>query len=114
MSRPAEPGVDTLFVLCEVRALSEAAAKFPSIDGRHAAEVESLRQNVAANRLLTEIYDCLKLLADTGSVKLYGCQFGASMFDVDESNLRPESAGARRSELVLAEKALKVDHCQYF
>src|SRR5688572_33291721 len=65
--------VDILFVLWAVRVLTPSGVQSLKIDGRHAAAEEWLREMLASDGDLVEIYDFIKMLRESGDVSVYCC-----------------------------------------
>lgn len=106
--------VDMLFVLWAVRALTEPGAKETTVDGRHAADEQELRETMRAAGEPVEIAEQLRDLVATGRVNLYACRVAAATFGVSEGDLLPGVAGIVDATWFLRERAIPAAHCQYF
>ena len=106
--------VDILFVLWAVRVLTEQGAKTVSFSLQHALEAEWFQQRLRNDGDPQTIHDFLKLVKQTGKVRLYGCRLAAATFEVNESELIGEADGIVDALWFLEEKAIQADHCQYF
>lgn len=106
--------VDILFVNWAVKALTEEGAKSLVVDGRHHDQDAWVRERVAAAGLPADIYELLKALKDTGSVRFYACSLASTIFGVDDNNIIPEAEGIVGAAWFLNNKMINADHCQYF
>jgi peroxiredoxin family protein len=106
--------VDILFVLWAVRVLTVEGAKSAKIDSQHAQEDEWFRAKLRHDGDPPTIGDFLKVLKQTGKVRLYGCSVAAATFGVHPSQLVPEADGIADALWFVERKALRADHCQYF
>lgn len=106
--------VDMLFVNWAVKALTEEGARSLKIDGRHAAQEQWVREQVAKAGLPPDVYDIIKALKSTGNVRFYACSLAATIFGVSGDNLCPEADDIVGAAWFLNEKASKADHYQYF
>ena len=85
--------VDILFVLLEVRALTEEGAPALRIDGRRAADADALGGKLIEEGEPTDILDWLTYLTGTRNVNLCGSHIAAATFGVDELRPRPGGGG---------------------
>ena len=79
--------VEMPFVNWAVRALSKKYADEFPISAERAGSEEWLKQQIASAGLPTRISDLLKMLAQTGKVRLYACTLAAQIFGVNEGDL---------------------------
>ncbi len=106
--------VDILFVLWAVRVLTEEGAKSVRMHRQNAGEAAWFSDQVRRDGFPHEIHEFIRLVKQTGRVRLYGCRFAAKTFGVDEAHLLPEADAIVDAMWFLNEKAATADHCQYF
>jgi peroxiredoxin family protein len=106
--------VDMLFVLWAVRVLTEEGAKGVRMHRQHPGEEAAFRDMLLRDGVPHEIRELIRLVKQTGHVRMYGCQLAAQRFGVDEAHLLPEADGIADPLWFLNEKAVPADHCQYF
>lgn len=85
--------VDMMFVLWAVRVLTREGAAQLSIDGRHDAELNWLRQRLGACGAPADIATFLEALVASGRIRLFACRYAAETFEVQASELIPWAEG---------------------
>jgi peroxiredoxin family protein len=106
--------VDVLFVLWAARVLTEEGVEQVKIDPRYADREAWLRARLQRDGDPLQTRDFLRLLHQTGRVRLFACRLAAMTFDVTQEKLLPQAAGIIDPGRFLEEIALRADHCQYF
>ncbi len=79
--------VEMLFVNWAVRALSKEHADELPISAERVGSEDWLKSQIASAGLPTKISDLLRVLKETGKVKLYACTLAAQIFGVGEDEL---------------------------
>jgi len=106
--------VDMLFTLWAVRVLTEAGAKAARTHRQNPEDEAAFREMLRRIEFPQDLRELIRMVKQTGTVRLYACQAAARTFGVHDGNLLPEAEGIVDPLWFLNEKAVPADHCQYF
>ena len=106
--------VDILFLDMALLALTQEGLKSLTVEGRHANKKPWLRQQLEAADAPPDVYEFLKIIKQSGQVRLKGCRDSAQILNVKSEELIPESEGLIDSTTFIENAIKEGVHCMYF